>query len=101
MLPSTKEEFRLLRFKEAAKAGYPGGMTRGKRQIVIEKNKETVINFFSEGKFKIPLQRTFENDHKKICNKLGKILKLNQRRKELNRETVAAKFVDTFLYQLT
>lgn len=101
MLPTTKKDFRLLRLKEAAKAGYPGGMTRGKTRIVIKKNKEQVINFFGAGEFKIPLQRTFEDDHKKICSELSKILKLNPIRKQLNKETVAAKFVDTFLYQLT
>lgn len=102
MLPQNKFYFQSFRCKEAAKAGYPGGMSMFGKGIVESGTKEIVIDFFSSDKFKVPSKNNFTQMHSLICDELSKKIesKLNKKRKKLQKKTIAAKFLDAFLYQL-
>lgn len=100
MLPNNKEELKKAKFLETARAAYPGGMSMYGNGIVEAGNKKVVSLFFISNSFSIPRFENFQQDHAEICKLLSKVILLNPKRKKLKEETVAAKFLDTFLYQL-
>src|SRR5688500_15296660 len=100
MLPITLKEVCKAKFLETARAAYPGGMSMYGKGIVKAGNKQVVSLFFISNRFFVQRSNFVKQDHKTICERLSKKLLLNQNRKALKKETVAAKFLDTFLYQL-
>ncbi len=101
MLPQNENQFRKCMFRETARSAYPGGMSMYGKGIVNAGNKQQVSDFFVSSDFCVPQIETFQDDHREICNNLSEHLLLNTNRPRLDKVTVAAKFVDTFLYQLT
>lgn len=100
MIPTTKTKLNYCIYLETARASYPGGMSMYGKGIVLAGTKQRVSDFFTSKNFYVPNNQTFEGDHKKICLRLSKKIHLNPNRENLNNVIVAAKFVDTFLYQL-
>ena len=100
MLLITKDQLSKSKFLETARASYPGGMSMYGNGVVKAGTKKNVSNFFISDKFFVPNKSTFKKDHEKLCKELSKKFDLNPQRNDLNKVTVAAKFIDTFLYQL-
>jgi hypothetical protein len=100
MLPQSENELRKCKFRETARASYPGGMSMFKTGIVIARNKQQVSDFFVSDVFFVPEVEAFKSHHGKLCDRLSQKINLNIGRTELKRVTVAAKFIDTFLYHL-
>ena len=109
MIPKTKNELLKCIAKETAKVSYPGGMGRGRRQIVKKGCKKALVEYF-ECKFDLKIlkkrmsRKRYDKWHNnEVVNIRDKVLKkgnyLGQNHKK-DGFAVAAKFLNTFMLAL-
>lgn len=104
-LPKTRSQLLKRIAVETARMSYPGSMSRGKRPIVLKGTKARLEAYFGK---QFPLAeiwkgalniRGYERWHRRRVADIAKCLAGNVRRPN-KPESVAAKFLNTFMHQL-
>lgn len=103
--PLTKEDRAACIVKETAKMSYPSSMSRGKRPVVMKGTKALVEDYFVQ-RFvlaeleKIEVAQEYEKWHFTLTRELARYICKNVHNYN-EPMPVAAKFVNTFMHQLT
>ncbi|HMC84314.1 MAG TPA: hypothetical protein VKI61_02270 [Chitinophagaceae bacterium] len=101
----TLKKYLIIFAQETARMSYPGGMSRGKKQIVKEGAKKIIQLFLSEidlSKFwkKKTSISQYKKWHSHHSNDLSRKLTGHLGNKNNNAQTVASKFLETFMQLL-
>ena len=104
--PATKSDLFKLVVQETAKMSYPGSMSRGSRPIVAAGTKQSLSEYFESQLFIDSLcsnigasAQKFERWHRRQVRQIA-IHICDKVRTQNKKESVAAKFLNTFMYQL-
>jgi len=113
--PTTQEEYLKEVARETARMSYPGGMSRGEKRVLKKSAKTAIKDFFVGIEFdgikfdlnylwdkRKSVANQYDDWHKEQAEKLNRVLKVKDKigNKENEGETIAAKLIDTFMYQL-